>query len=197
MVLLWQDRRVPSDPVVYEERYRWTRNSNTALLGCSICMLFGIATLFGISPRTPIALGVFLIAGGGCGAFLTVFVPLSRKVALRVDASGLTLGGNPLRYKATTRVVPWDEVQRVFLWQRGPGIRYLSVERPDDAPPLSPDGTGAADRLPFQRSRWPQVPSPTIQAGTTRGMQAFSVDDVLLTDAIGHYAPDADIVNLG
>jgi hypothetical protein len=75
--------------------------------------------------------------------------------------------------------------------------RYLSVERPADAPPLSPGGTGLADRLPFSGSRWPQVPSPTLRAGTTRGMSAFSVDDARLSDAIAHYAPSAQIVNLG
>jgi hypothetical protein len=194
MVRLWQDRWVPSDPVVYEERYRWTRTSGTALTVCAVVVLLGV-----VATDTRLPLRVFLTAAGGCGAFLSVFVPLSRKVALRVDASGLTLGGSPLRYKATTRVVPWDEVQRVFLFRRGrgPDVRYLSVERPADAPPLSPDGTGTADRLPFYLSPNPRVPSPTLKAGTTRGMQAFSVDDARLSDAIGHYAPSAGIVNLG
>jgi hypothetical protein len=41
----------------------------------------------------------------GYGAFLSVVVPASRKVALRIDAIGITLGGSPLRYKATTRVI--------------------------------------------------------------------------------------------
>jgi hypothetical protein len=91
-------------------------------------------------------LRVVVVAACGFGAFLSVFVPASRKVALSVDASGLTLGGSPLRYKATTRAIPWHEVQRVFLWRRGPGVRYLSVERPSDAAPLSLGGTGKADR---------------------------------------------------
>jgi len=145
----------------------------------------------------PLPSRVFIIAFCGCGAFLSVFVPVSRKVALRVDASGLTLGGNPLRYKATTRVVPWREVQRVFLWERGPGVRVLSVERPADAPPLSPGGTGTADRPPFYRAPDPQIPSPTLKVGTTRSMQAFSVDDARLSDAIAHYASSTRIVNLG
>ena len=192
---------MPSDPVAYEERYRWTRTSGAGLAGCAVLMLTSIAL------PSPLLLRVPLTALFACGAFLCVFVPLSRKVALRVDASGLTLGGNPLRYKATTRVVPWHEVQRVFLWQRNPGarylsvrypsVRYLSVERPADASPLSPGGTGTADRPPFYLSPFPQVPSPTLRVGTTRGMQAFSVDDARLSDAIGHYAPNARIVNFG
>lgn len=188
----WQHLWVPPDPVVYEERYRWTRTSVTALALCSAFVLAAIAV-----TQMPLLLRALAIACFGCGAFLSVFVPVSRKVALRVDASGLTLGGNPLRYRATTRVVPWHEVQRVFLWRRRPGVRFLSVERPANAPPLSPGGTGTADRPALYLSPDPQVPSPTLKVGTTRGMQAFSVDDVRLSDAIAHYAPSTRIVNLG
>lgn len=179
------------ESLVYEERYHWTRSSTTALMGC------GLFVLFAVLLPMPIPLRVAIVALGGCGAFLSVFFPASRKVALRVDASGITLGGNPLRYKATTRVIPWHEVQGVFLWQRAAGVRYLGVERPDEAPPLSPGGTGKADRTALFLSPDPQVPSLTITAGATRGMQAFSVDDARLSDAIARYAPTVDVVDLG
>lgn len=192
MVRLWQHRRMLTDTLVYEERYRWTRTSVTALALCSALVLVAVAV-----PVMPLPLRVVIIACCGFGAFLSVLVPASRKVALRVDASGLTLGGNPLRYKATTRAIPWHEVQRVFLWRRGPGVRYLSVERPADAAPLSLGGTGTADKPALYLSPYPQVPAPTLKVGTTRGMQAFSVDDTRLTDVIAHYAPSVSIVNLG
>lgn len=192
MVWLWQHRRVLPDALVYEERFRWTRTSVTALALCSGFVLVAIAT-----PHMPLPLRVVTVACCAYGAFLSVIVPASRKVALRVDASGLTLGGSPLRYKATTRVVPWHEAQRVFLWRRGPGARYLSVERPASAPPLSPGGTGKADRRALYLAPNPQVPSPTLKVGTTRGMHAFSIDDARLSDAIAHYAPSIIIVNLG
>lgn len=191
MLRLWHHRRMPHEPLVYEERYHWTQTSALALAGCSVLVLIGV-----MAPG-QLPLRVVLIALGGCGAFSSVIVPASRKVALRIDANGITLGGIPLRYKATTRVIPWHEVQRVFLWRRGPGVRYLGVERPYDAPPLSPGGTGKADKPALYLAPNPQVPSPTLKAGTTRGMQAFSVDDARLSDAIVHYAPSVDIVNLG
>jgi hypothetical protein len=112
-------------------------------------------------------------------------------------ACPITLGGHSLRYKVNTRALPWHEVQRVFLWRRRPRVRCLSVERPDDAPPLSPGGTGMADRPAFYRAPNPQVPSPTLKVGTTRAMQAFSVADDCLSAIILHYAPSAKIVNLG
>ncbi len=182
---------MPHESLVYEERYHWTRTSTTALVVCGMCVLFAVLLPMRLTLRVPI------VAFGGSGVFLTVIVPASRKVALRIDASGITLGGYLLRYRATTRVIPWNEVQAVFLWQRGPGVRYLGVERPDDAPPLSPGGTGKADRPALYLSPNPQVPSPTLKVGTTRGMQAFSVDDARLSEAIAHYAPTVDIVNLG
>ena len=150
---LWHHRRM----LVYEERYHWTQTSTTILIGCGMLMIIG--ALAG-SPRTSVVLQVLLVAAGGCGAFFDVLYPASRKVALRVDASGITLGGSPLRYKATTRVIPWPEVQGVFLWQRGFG-RYLGVERTDEAPPLSPGGTGRADRT-RSFSADPQVPPLTL-----------------------------------
>jgi len=189
---LWQHRWVPQDPLVYEERYRWTQASVTALAVCSVFVLIAIAAL-----TMPLLLRVAVAAVFGCGAFLCVIVPASRRVALRIDANGITLGGNPLRYQGTTRVVPWHEVQSVFLWRRGPGVRYISVERTPDASPLSPDGTGKADRPALYLAPDPQVPSPTLRVGTTRGMQAFSIDDARLSDIIARYAPSTRIVNLG
>jgi hypothetical protein len=180
------------DALVYEERYRWTRTTVYALALCGGFVLLAIAV-----PQMPFPLRAIIVACFGCGAFLSVLVPASRKVALRVDASGFTLGGHPLRYNATTRVVPWHEVQRVFLWRRGPRVRYLSVERPDYAPPLSPGGTGKADRPAFYLAPNPQVPLPTLKVGTTRGMQAFAVDDDRLSAIIAHYAPSVTMVNLG
>lgn len=179
------------EALVYEERYHWTRTSISALTVCCVLVLCGVAV------PLPLPLRVVIIAVCGYGAFLSVIVPASRKVALRIDASGITLGGSPLRYKATTRVIQWNEVQRVFLWRRGPGVRYLAVERPADAPPLSPGGTGKADRPALYLSPDPQVPAPTLKVGATRGMQAFSVDDARLSEAVAHYAPIVNIVSLG
>lgn len=182
---------MPHEAPVYEERYRWTRNSAIALAVCSVALLLGIA------PTVSLLMRVVLVPIGGAGAFLCVIVPTSRKVALRVDADGITLGGNPLRYKATTRVVPWHEVEGVFLWRREPGnVRYLGVERAADAPPLTPGGTGKADQIRLYLAPDPPVPALALKVGVTRGMQAFTVDDARLSDAVAHYAPDVSVVDL-
>jgi hypothetical protein len=181
--------------LVYEERYHWTRASTTALIGGGMFMIIGaLARPHGPGPWA--VLQVILVAFYGFCVFCAVLQPASRKVALRVDASGITLGGYLLRYNVTTRVIPWDEVQGVFLWQRANGIRYLGVERPDEAPPLSPGGTGRADRT-LSFSADPQVPPLTLAAGAIRSMLAFTIDNARLSEAITHYAPAVELVDLG
>jgi hypothetical protein len=78
----------------------------------------------------PLPLRVVIVAVFGCGAFLTVIVPASRKVALRIDASGITLAGNPLRYQATTRVIPWNEVGGYLLNRVLAGAGRRQLPRP-------------------------------------------------------------------
>ena len=62
--------------------------------------------IFAIAERMPIGIRIgFLVVFGGLGATLLVH-GLSGRIALRVDAAGVTMGGTPLRYRATTRFVP-------------------------------------------------------------------------------------------
>jgi len=63
---------------------------------------------------------------------------LSGRIALRADASGITLGGTPLRYKSTTRFVPWSDIERIVVWPRwqprGGPLVYIGLAGPADAP---------------------------------------------------------------
>ena len=187
---------VQSVPPSYEERYRWTRTAGLALAGCVAAMLLGI-----LVAGMPVVLRIALAAVGAWGALFSIAVPVSRKVALRVDARGVTLGGGPFRYEATTRVFPWEEIERVVLWSRllpfNARVRYVSVERRAGAPPLSPGGTGKADRPALYLSPDPQLPSARFTVGATRGMQAFRVDDDVLAAAITACAPSVPMIILG
>ncbi|MEV0251418.1 hypothetical protein AB0H76_32830 [Nocardia sp. NPDC050712] len=98
----------------------------------------------GMSPVLRIA--TLLLFGGG--GLLLVAVALSRKVALRVDQAGITLGGQPLRYESGTLRIPWAEVQAVVLWRQhsAAGIAWIGVLRSVDAPPLPSTPAGATGR---------------------------------------------------
>lgn len=45
---------------------------------------------------------------------------IGRPVAFRVDESGVTIGGNPVPfwYRASTRFIPWTQIQQVSIWHR-------------------------------------------------------------------------------
>jgi hypothetical protein len=159
-------------------------------------MLLGI-----LFTGMPMVLRIAMVAASAWGGLLSVAVPMSRRVAFRVDATGVTLGGGPFRYQTTTRVFPWEEIDRVVLWSRilpfNARVRYVSVERRAGAPPLSPGGTGKADRPALYLSPDPQLPSPRFTVGATRGMQAFRVEDEMLAAAITACAPSVPLISLG
>jgi hypothetical protein len=68
--------------------------------------------------RAPLVLRILTSGVFGWFAVVTMAAVLTRRVAFLVDAAGLTLGGSPFRYAATTRVFPWPEVDAVVVWRR-------------------------------------------------------------------------------
>ena len=121
---------MPPGTPVYEERYRWTRTSVTALALCSALVPVAVA----LARLLP--LRVVIIVCCAYGAFLSIIVSATRRVALRVDAAGITPGGGPLRYKATTRLVPLARgAGRVLVAARARRpLPIRRTERPADAP---------------------------------------------------------------
>ncbi|QKV92752.1 hypothetical protein HUT19_14135 [Streptomyces sp. NA02950] len=61
-------------------------------------------------------------------------------IALRVDESGVTLGGAPGRHRQQTARVPWQDIEAVVMWaHRTAGaspMRYVGVRRRPGAPEL-------------------------------------------------------------
>jgi hypothetical protein len=191
------DASVPQFPAPYEERYRWTPNTVTGAALGAVALLAAI-----LVPAMPLLVRVPLAVAGTAGAASCVAYCISRKVAIRVDQKGVTLGGGPLWYQAHTSFFPWGGVRAVVLWRReaGPGmsVRYVSVQRHTELPPMSPGGSGVADQPAFFRSPYPRNPAPEdLKAGATRGIQAFRVDDARLAAAIATFAPAVQLIKLG
>jgi hypothetical protein len=178
---------------VYEERYRWTPTTARALL---LCIPFVLA---GALIPMPLLVRALSILFGAWGIWQCVIYPASRKIALRVDHAGLTLGGSPLRYKVTARFIPWSDIDRVVLWQRvvlWGKLRYIGVQRRPGAAPLSPGGTGRADRPAFYAGSY-VPPVPGLVAGAVRGLSAWRLDDNRLAAAIRACAPAVRLVTVG
>jgi hypothetical protein len=190
------DASVLQFPVPYEERYRWTPNTVTgAALGAAALLAAILVPAMPLLVRMPLALAG-TASTASCVAYCT-----SRKVAFRVDQKGVTLGGGPLWYEANTSFFPWEDVHAVVLWQRkvapGVSVRYVSVQRHTELPPMSPAGSGVADQPAFYLSPRPQNPAPEdLKAGATRGTQAFRVDDARLAAAIATFAPIVQLIKL-
>jgi hypothetical protein len=93
----------------YEERYGFAPKTLGLI---SIGVVFTLAAIF--VPTGTLLRVVWLVFFGG-GGVVALVVALSRRVALRVDESGIALGGSPLRYAATTAHVPWRDIEAVVL----------------------------------------------------------------------------------
>lgn len=123
---------------------------------------------------------------------------LSRRVALRVDATGVTLGVTPPWPSSHTAAVPWSDIEAVVLWTQyagGTSIPYVGLRRRPGLPPLP----GSA------RSRWlrrmsqmlvPHVPPDVLadsRPATFWRLHRPSLEVV----AVRHFAPAVEIVDLG
>jgi hypothetical protein len=188
---------MPDDVPIYVERYRWT---TTIASGIGGDLAFVALAVFFM----PLILSVAVIAVFGSFAVYSVAGVLSRKVALRVDAAGVTLGGGPFGYEATTRFYPWEDIAAITLWQRyipftigrwtpfalGP-IRYIGLRRPPGAQPITSAGRGRADRPAYM------APVSGISAGAARNVTAFGLDKDRLTQAVAAFAPTVAIEDGG
>lgn len=120
---------------VYQEKYGFPADYARLLF---ICAAFALA---GIVVPLPgwLRLLEFVIFGGAGLALLVLGVRATTLIALKVDETGLTLGGTPLRYTATTQVVPWPELRAVRLSRQSeiPRLPVLTADRRGKREPLN------------------------------------------------------------
>ncbi|WP_159311416.1 hypothetical protein, partial [Klebsiella pneumoniae] len=75
------------------------------------CMVAAIA-----ATETPALPRIILFALAALATVTLMAAMTSPLVAFRVDAEGITLGGNPVwRYQASTITVPWNEITGIVL----------------------------------------------------------------------------------
>ncbi|MGW7362343.1 hypothetical protein ACWGI8_02705 [Streptomyces sp. NPDC054841] len=175
---------------VYEARYGFDRRTVAVLGGsalfCACLLIPGV----GFSWGQRIAV-VVLFGGGG---LLMAAGALTRKVAFRVDESGVLLGGSPLRYRATTVHVPWEDITAVVLWQQHvqhATIPWIGVARPEGAPPLPGPGQGRLARAVGGAL----APVPVDLLLASRAVNGWRLDKGRLGAAVAHFAPGMQIVD--
>jgi hypothetical protein len=150
------------DPEPYRVRYEWDRRIWTVVCAAAA------AILVTINLPMPLLPTIVLISGG---LLVVLGCLLYRRVALRVDAAGITLGGAPMRYRTAATVVPWLDIEAVELWQRilpsGALVPQLGVRRRQD--------------------ETPQL--------TTHAVSGFQLDRRALARAVAGYAPHVVVLD--
>jgi hypothetical protein len=169
---------------VYEARYGWNRRSGRLIIMAGVFVVLGVTV-----PMSLVLRVVTLVFFGGC---LLVFIAsvASRRVALRVDASGVTLGGSPGRYRATTRLIPWTDIREIVLWRQrlpaGRTMRYVGVARREGTPPLTGPGAQRTSQA-VARALTPDISGSLLLA--SRAVNLWPLDESRLATAVAHFAP--------
>lgn len=181
---------MPSDDA-YEERYALTPKTFGLMLASVAFTLMAIFVPMGTALRVA---SVVFFGGGGV---LLVVAALSRKVALRVDESGITLGGSPLRYAATTAHVPWRDVEAVVLWRQAlaRGLPYLGVLRPDGSPPLPGTAGGKAGQVLAEIGRAVAGAPDDRLVTSCRAISGWKVDTFRLAAALQRFATGVPLID--
>ncbi|MFJ8150309.1 hypothetical protein ACIQ6R_35530 [Streptomyces sp. NPDC096048] len=171
---------------VYQARYGWDRRT------AGIVALSAVFTAVLLLPDIPLLGQILGLPLFGAGGLFMAYTAMSGKVALRVDETGVLLGGSPARYRATTTHVPWDDITGFVLWRQtegGTSLPYVGVTRRKDAPPLPGDGPKA--RAAIRRL----VPVSADVVLSSRAVNGWCLNTDQLTAAVDHFAPGTPVQN--
>jgi hypothetical protein len=158
-------------------------------LRIAICVAFMVVAL---TVPMSIALRVCGVVLFGAGVLVFARVAASREVALRIDASGVTLGGSPLRYAATTEHVPWADIEAIVLWRqqvRTATLQYIGVQRGPQAPrPRGRLGDSISSNLVSHVS--PEL------VRSSRAVVGWRLDRQRLVEAVARFSPGTHVESL-
>jgi hypothetical protein len=113
-----------------------------------------------------------------------------------VDASGVTLGGSPGRYGATTVLIPWADIREIVLWRQpmpyGRSVRYVGVARRKGTRPLA-GRRGQRAAKAAARALTPGVSGNTLLA--SRAVNLWHLDTHRMAAAVAHFAPGVRVID--
>jgi len=165
---------------VYVARYGWNRRSGSLIAGAAVFVLVALTVPMSLALRV-----VTLVFFGG-GALVFIGSIATRRVALRVDASGVTLAGSPGRYRSTNCLIPWADIRKVVLWRQpmpyGRSIRYVGVAR-----------RGQRAGKVTARALTPGVSGDTLLA--SRAVNLWRLDAHRMAAAVAHFAPGVRVID--
>jgi len=174
---------MPPEPFVYEARFRGLKTIRLA----TILVAFGVIMV--VAPA-PLWARVFVIGVCGVGLVILLAAVLSRKAALRVDASGVSLCQSPF-FRSATAFYPWADIQQIVLW-RYQRLNYIGVRRREGAPEPTGPFTGPASRAAVSRTAPGVAPDVAL---TGAPANSWALDRERLVEAVAHFAPAVEVVD--
>ncbi|WP_433245012.1 hypothetical protein [Actinomadura nitritigenes] len=157
------------------------------LIGCASCALPSGMT--GIPIWFRVIFGI-LIGAATAGTLITMF---SRRVALRIDANGITLTTGPLFPKSGLLFAAWPEVEAIVLWKQpsANNMPYIGIRRRHDIQKSKP---AAHWKRIIALAGAPHIPSDL--AAHSHQINGWRLDRARLTEAVGHFAPEVEIIEI-
>jgi hypothetical protein len=176
------------DQGLYEERYRLTF---PVVRGAAIGLVALIPAIFSHQPLPWLILAAI--------GFVLPTVPwmlavASRKIALRADMAGITLGADPLSWpfrRASAVFVPWSEAEAIALYHGGGPFGW----RIGDDPCIGIQRRQGAPALPRGNKPAPRCPLPGVAAGAVRPITAWRLDRDRLAALTAAVAPAIPIID--
>ena len=176
---------MPPEPFVYEARFRGPKTVRIVVILLAFCAIMLIAP-------APLWARIFVIGACGIGLVILLAAGLSRKTALRVDASGVTLCQSPF-FRSAVAFYPWADVQRIVLWQYQ-RLDYIGVQRRKGAPEPTGPFTGPASRAAVRKTAAGVEPDVAL---TGAAANSWVLDRKRLAEAVAHFAPAVEVADSG
>jgi hypothetical protein len=174
---------MPPEPFVYEARFRGPKTVRIVVILLAFCAIMLIAP-------APLWARIFVIGACGIGLVILLAAGLSRKTALRVDASGITLCQSPF-FRSAAAFYPWADVQRIVLWQYQ-RLDYIGVQRRKGAPEPTGPFTGPASRAAVRKTAAGVEPDVAL---TGAAANSWVLDRKRLVEAVAHFAPAVEVAD--
>ena len=132
----------------------------------------------------------------GGGALVFIVSIATRRVALKVDARGVTLGGSPGRSRSGERLIPWADIKEIVIWRQpmsyGRSVPCVGVVRRKCAAPLAGRRGRRASRATAS-ALTRGVSGDTLLA--SRAVNLWRLDGHRLSAAVAHFGPGVRVVD--
>jgi hypothetical protein len=175
---------------VYLANYGWTAKSALVVI---VCAGFAAAG-FVMWSDNPMIAGLAIVFFGGGG--LVYAIGLMRgKLALRVDAEGITVGRSPIVRELTGRTVLWADVVSVVLFVQKTSnatTTYVGVQRAEGLAPLP--GSPGAVAMKMSKALLPGIPADVL--ATSVPVNGWRLDEERLARTLALVAPSVPVLDV-